>query len=122
MDIKIDIDYQRKLKKGSIEKSPKGVKIKTLGIDGLSINKEDINLRAVEQIVDKEQVTAIGYIIKWLEENKVNGELTIEQLVQEAQNYIDKNGLISICQLGNLAMPRRHEILAGINRNRKLKL
>ncbi|MDU1855813.1 MAG: ABC-ATPase domain-containing protein, partial [Clostridium baratii] len=64
-DIKVNIDFDRKVLKGSIEKGPKGVKIKTLGIDGLSINKEDINLRSVEQIVDREQVTSIGNMMKW---------------------------------------------------------
>ncbi len=51
-DLSIKIDFDRKILKGIIQNGPKGVKIKTLGTDGISINKEDINLRAVEQIVD----------------------------------------------------------------------
>ena len=42
--IKINIDFNRVVKKGSIEKGPKGVKVKGLGLDGLSINKENIDL------------------------------------------------------------------------------
>ena len=63
-DREIKINFNRVIKKGSIEKGPKGIKIKTLGIDALDINREKIELRAVEQIVDSEQITAIGYIMK----------------------------------------------------------
>ena len=50
--LKIDINFNRVVKRGSIEEGPKGIKIKTIGVDTISINREDINLRAVEQIVD----------------------------------------------------------------------
>ena len=120
--IKININQNRTIKKGSIERGPKGIKIKTFGVDGLSINREDIDLRAVEQIVDSEQVTAIGYIMKWAEDNKINERLSLEELVDEAISYIKKSGLISINASGNLAMPRKQEIMATFSRYRKLKV
>lgn len=119
--IKIDINLKRIIKKGSIEKGPRGIKIKNFGVDGLSINREDIDLRAVEQIVDSEQVTAIGYIMKWAEENKINGRLSLDELVDEAIVYIKNKGLISINASGNLAMPRKQEIMATFSRYRKLR-
>lgn len=119
---KIDINFKRIVKKGSINKGPKGIKIKTLGIDGLSINREEINLRAVEQIVDKEQVTAIGYIMKWLEENIINNKYTVQELGEKTVDFINDEGLISICRGGNLAMPRKHEIMCAINRYRLLRI
>jgi len=120
--IKIDINLKRIIKKGSIEKGPKGIKIKTFGVDGLSINREDIDLRAVEQIVDSEQVTAIGHIMKWAEENKINGRLSLDELVDEAIVYIKNKGLISINASGNLAMPRKQEIMSTFSRYRKLRI
>lgn len=121
-DNKACISFNRYIKRGSIQKGPKGVKIKTLGIDGVDINGEKIDLRAVEQIVDSEQVTAIGYIMKWAEDNKVNNKLTLEELTDEIIAYIKKHGLIGINASGNLAMPRKQEIMAAMNRYRKLKL
>lgn len=118
----INIKFDRVIKKGTIEKGPKGVKIKTLGIDGLDINREKIDLRAVEQIVDSEQVTAIGYIMKWAEDNNINGKLNLEEITDEIINSMKKNGLISINGSGNLAMPRKQEIMAAFNRYRKLKI
>lgn len=121
-DLDISVNFKRSIKKGSIERGPKGVKIKTLGIDGLDINKEKIDLRAVEQIVDSEQVTAIGHIMKFAEEKVVNNSMTLEEVTDKVIEYINKNGLIAVGNSGNLAMPRKQEIMAAFNRYRKLKV
>lgn len=125
-DIKININFDRKLLKGSIQKGPKGVKIKTLGIDGLSINKEDINLRGIEQIVDREQVTSIGSIMKWAEDNIINNSLTLCEVADKVVDEIKDKGLLSISGTkggaGKLAMPRKQEIMASFNRYRKLRV
>lgn len=125
-DLSIKIDFDRKILKGIIQNGPKGVKIKTLGTDGISINKEDINLRAVEQIVDKEQVTSIGYIMKCAEDNAIDNNSTLKEVTDKILNRIKEKGLISINNSKggacNLAMPRRQEIMAAFNRYRKLKI
>ncbi|CUQ20838.1 ABC-ATPase domain-containing protein [Clostridium baratii] len=125
-EIKVNIDFDRKLLKGSIEKGPKGVKIKTLGIDGLSINKEDINLRSVEQIVDREQVTSIGNMMKWAEDKIINNNLTLIEVADRILEEVKEKGLIQMSGmkggLGSLALPRKQEIMAAFNRYRKLKI
>ena len=123
---KINIDFQRIIKKGSIERSPKGVKIKTLGLDSLSINKDNIDLRAVEQLVDSEQVKAIGDIITFIDYNLLDEKTNLAGTVKKVVEYINKNGLIKVNNIkggsGNLAMPRPEEIACAINRYRKLKI
>lgn len=125
-DIKVNIDFDRKVLKGSIEKGPKGVKIKTLGIDGLSINKEDINLRSVEQIVDREQVTSIGNMMKWAEDKIINNNLTLIEVSDRILEEVKEKGLIQMSGMkggsGSLALPRKQEIMAAFNRYRKLKI
>lgn len=125
-DIKVNIDFDRKVLKGSIEKGPKGVKIKTLGIDGLSINKEDIDLRSVEQIVDREQVTSIGNMMKWAEDKIINNNLTLIEVADRILEEVKAKGLIQISGMkggsGSLALPRKQEIMAAFNRYRKLKI
>ena len=125
-DIKVNIDFDRKVLKGSIEKGLKGVKIKTLGIDGLSINKEDINLRSVEQIVDREQVTSIGNMMKWAEDKIINNNLTLIEVADRILEEVKEKGLIQMSGMkggsGNLALPRKQEIMATFNRYRKLKI
>lgn len=125
-EVKINIDFNRVVKKGSIEKGPKGVKVKSLGIDGLSINKENIDLKLVEQLVDSEQVYAIGEIIKWAEDSVINNKLTLKEVVDNIMNYIDENGLIEISKIGGgngrLSKPRRQEIMCAYNRLRLLRI
>lgn len=125
-DIKVNIDFDRKVLKGSIEKGPKGVKIKTSGIDGLSINKEDINLRSVEQIVDREQVTSIGNMMKWAEDKIINNNLTLIEITDRILDEVKAKGLLQMSGIkggsGSLALPRRQEIMAAFNRYRKLKI
>ena len=125
-ELKINISFDRKLGRGSIEKGPKGVKVKTLGMDGLSINKEEIDLRAVEQIVDSAQINSIGDIMKWAEDNAVDGKSNLIEVADKILKEIETKGLISVCGTrngtGNMAMPRKQEIMAAFNRYRKLKI
>ena len=124
-DLDISIDFRRVLDKGSISEGPKGINIKTLGKDGLSINKENIDLKSVEQIVDGEQINTIGMAIKFIEDKYSGKDLTIEKIVDEIEKDITKN-LIGIDNIkggnGSLAMPRKQEILCAINRLRTLKI
>ncbi len=124
-DLDISIDFGRVLDKGSISEGPKGIKIKTLGKDGLSINKENIDLKSVEQIVDGEQINTIGMAIKFIEDKYSGKDLTIEKIADEIEKDITKN-LIGIDNIkggnGSLAMPRKQEILCVINRLRTLKI
>lgn len=122
-EVNINIDFNRVLLQGTVESGPKGVKIKTFGRDGISINKENIDLRAVEQIVDSEQLNSIGAVMKWGESNLMGKKLTLKEVVDKA--YIEmQNDLINIDRIkggnGSLAMPRKQEILCAYNRYRKL--
>ncbi|MEG0855824.1 MAG: ABC-ATPase domain-containing protein [Terrisporobacter sp.] len=125
-NINVNIDFNRKLRKGSIEKGPKGIKIKTLGIDGLIINRDEINLRSVEQIVDREQVTSIGNMMKLAEDKIINNNLTLTEVADIILDEINSKGLLSISGTkggsGNLALPRKQEIMAAFNRYRKLRI
>ncbi|MCB2296204.1 ABC-ATPase domain-containing protein [Clostridium tagluense] len=125
-NLKIDIEFNRQVKAGTIKSGEKGIKIKTIGLDTLSINREDIDLRAVEQIVDTEQINAIGSIMKWAEVSIMNKNLNFENMVDNIICEIEKNGLVSIERVkggnGSLAMPRKQEIMAAYNRYRNLKV
>ena len=124
-DLDIHIDFGRVLVKGSISEGPKGIKIKNLGKDGLSINKENIDLKSVEQIVDGEQINTIGMAIKFIEDKYSGKDLTVERIVDEIEKDLTKS-LIGIDNIkggnGSLAMPRKQEILCAINRLRTLKI
>ena len=125
-DLKTNVIFNRVVKAGTITQGDKGIKMKTIGLSVLSINREDIDLRAVEQIVDSEQVNAIGSIMKWSEVSLMNKGLNFGDMVDNIICQIDRDGLISMDRLkggsGSLAMPRKQEIMATYNRYRKLKI
>ena len=124
-DLNIDINFNRVILKGTIESGPKGVKIKTLGKDGISINRENIDLRAVEQIVDSEQLNTIGAIMKYVENKLMGKDLTLIEITDKIIEELNKN-LINIDNIkgghGSLAMVRRQEIICAYNRYRKIKI
>lgn len=123
--LSININFNRFLLKGTVEVGPKGIKVKTLGKDGISINKENIDLRAVEQIVDSEQLNTIGAIMKYVENNLMGKNLTLSQVADKVCDEINK-GLIDIDRIkggnGSLARVRKQEILCAYNRYRRLKI
>lgn len=118
--------YCRSPRYSSGVKGNSRVKIKTMGKDGISLNKETIDLRYVEQLADSEQTAALGYMIKYAECNLLDGKKDLRTVVDLLENHIRQKGLETITESSylpsNLAMPRRQEIFACFNRYRGLCL
>ena len=124
-EIDININFDRKLQKGTIELGPKGLKVKIFGANGISINKENIDLRAVEQVIDNEQLNTIGAFMKYIEINLMNKNLSLKEAVDKGYKALEKD-MISMDKIkggyGSFAMPRKQEIMAAYNRFRKLRI
>lgn len=116
--------FDRKIRSYPGLKSKGRIKIKTMGRDGVTLNHETIDLRYVEQLVDSEQLVTLGNVVKHLEENVFDGKKTLSQTIEELYKRMDSQGLGAVCDgsylSGNLAMPRKQEIYACLNRYRKL--
>lgn len=101
------------------------IKIKTMGKDGLQLNYETIDLRYVEQLADPEQTACLGHLLKYMEENMFDGQKTVQETIDTLMAEIEKNGFEMLCRgpvPGSLAMPRKQEVYACLNRYRALKL
>lgn len=102
------------------------IKMKTMGREAVMINKETIDLRYVEQITDSEQVTALGYCIRYAQKHIMDGKKNLRQIVDELENVIEKGTLAALCESSSsiscMAMPRRQEIFACFDRYRSLKM
>lgn len=100
------------------------VKMKTLGMDGISINRDTIDLRYVEQLADTEQLTALAHLMKYMRMKSFDGSRNLQQAVDETMKILDAKGWEGICGPGtlpgNLALPRRQEVFACLNRWREL--
>lgn len=102
------------------------LKIKTMGLDGISLQKETIDLRYVEQLVDTEQLGALGYLLKYAGRHLFDGKRTLQEIAEELDALLKQKGLSFLAEGGylpvGLAAPRKQEILACFNRFRSLKL
>lgn len=99
------------------------IKTKTMGRDGFSIQKETVDLRYVEQLVDVEQLNALALIVKFLKLSCFDGKCTLGDSVEKLYAQIEKEGFAAFCEgsiPGNLAIPRKQEIYAALNRCRGL--
>ena len=102
------------------------IKIKTLPREGVMVNKEVIDLRYVEQLVDSEQLTALGYCVVYALRNLLDGRRDLRRVADELEAAIDRGTLAALCGdrsgVPGLARPRRQEILACLNRCRGLRI
>lgn len=102
------------------------IKMKTMGTSELSISKENVELRYLEQLKDQEQSMALAYILKYVQLKMLDGRKDLCQIGDLLEEQLDGSGLESLFERGDvsaqLARPRKQEILACINRYRKLKI
>ena len=107
-------------------KSGDRVKMKVMGCEAVSINRDTIDLRYVEQLTDSEQLTTLGYCIRYAQKQIIDGKKTLQEIVGELEKTLDKGGLEALSGSGSsvpcMAMPRRQEIFACFNRYRGLKM
>ena len=99
-------------------------KIRVHGWDSLSIDKSEIDLRYLEQVVDESQTAALGYIIQYILTRAADGRKTPDALAEEIAKKLDAEGILSITpknySAGPSAMVRKQEILACLCRYRLL--
>ena len=119
-------DFARRVRADKMIKEDNRLKIKTMGRDGISINRETIDVRYVEQLADSEQLATLGYLLKYANCHLFDGKKTLQEVVDALCAVMDEKGMAAICESSylpcGLAKPRRQEIFACINRYRRLGL
>lgn len=118
-------DFRRVIRADQAFAKDDRIKMKTMGLDGFSINRETVDMRYVEQLTDSEQLTALSHMIKYMKCRYFDGRKTMQQAVEALYEEVAKNGFAAFCPgreslPGNLAMPRRQELYAALNRCREL--
>lgn len=96
------------------------------GIDTLTFGEDDVDLSAVEQIVDRSQVTGIGRALALLGEGVLDGTIPLGEGLDLFDAELARAGVDALLGGGrdatDLALPRRHEVAAALNRLRTLKV
>ncbi len=104
------------------------IKTKAQGLETVSIGREDVDLRYVEQLVDPGQLNALALALRYMEESGFDGRRSLRELAGSLDARLRGEGFAALLRNGartgdlpgNLAMPRLHELLACLNRYRKL--
>lgn len=97
------------------------MKIKAFGLESLSLDKANINIRYVEQLTDSEQTTALAYLMRYILENKLDGRATVRDIVRSVEREFEQKGFEPFCGAYipcGLARPRVQELYACLNRFR----
>jgi len=101
-------------------------RIKCKGKYKILYGKEIIDLSALEQLIDDSQTNCIAVMIDFLRKSILDDKISIFQAVNKLYEQIEKYGLDSISPYtghpGNLALPRKYEFCAALNRYRRLKI
>ena len=102
---------------------PEQLKIKVHGKDGFLIGKQDVDLRYIEQLIDTEQTTALGLLLKYTIEKLADGTRTIDDIVKYLADQLKHKGLSFLSEGSYIpcgyAMPRIQEIYSCFNRYRR---
>ncbi|MFC0298855.1 ABC-ATPase domain-containing protein [Geobacillus jurassicus] len=108
--------------------SQKGKKAKAAarGRHVIQYGQTDLLLYALEQLVDDSQTRAIAAALLYMERKGwLDGKKTIRQLLDAIEEQWDRQGLGSVSfrkgHPGELARPRRFELVAALNRLRTLR-
>jgi predicted ABC-class ATPase len=100
------------------------VKLKVRDVDGVVFGTEEIDLSAVEQIVERGQLRAIASAIVYAKEQYINERRTLPEILNCVMADIELQGLDILSNLpeGDLVLFRRFELAAALNRLRTLKV
>lgn len=85
---------------------------------------EEIDLAAVEQIVERGQLRAIASAIVYAKEQYIDGRCSLPEVLNQVMADIETQGLDILSHLpeGDLVLFRRFELAAALNRLRSLKV
>jgi len=106
------------------------VKIDAHSVAELGYGAESVDLRALEQLVDRSQTRAIGYALELARRSFMGGDTTLPEVLDALEERIDQTGLDGLDpghargprHPGDLARPRRYEIAAALSRLRTLRM
>lgn len=103
------------------KKLDKKAKVQNRGLSVIQIGKHTLDLHAVEQLVSSSQTEAAAMMLKKLHGQK--SDMSIPELVDSLYQKIEQYGVDYISPYygkhpGNIALPRKYEMIAAINRIR----
>jgi|GEM_PF-3345097 len=100
------------------------VSLKARGLRALAFGRSEIDLAAVEQLVDDGQVRALGHALNYARDRCMDHQETLAQILDRVMADLGASGLdiLTPWPVGDLAHFRRFELAAALNRLRGLRV
>jgi len=99
-------------------------KIQALDNRYLRYGREEIDVSRVEQLIDNGQLQSVGYLMNYLLKNSASQTEDLVGGLRRVLQQVEERGLDTITPyiVGTLALPRLQELVATVNRFRRLQL
>ena len=101
-------------------------KIRARDTRAVRFGDDDIDLIAVEQVLDASHAWTLGQALRFLYEEAIDGQRHLGQLLDALDAILDDEGVEALSPFeapsGDLVRPRRHEVAAALNRLRALQV
>ncbi len=102
-------------------------KVSAHGLDDVVFGSWEVDLHAVEQLVDPSQTRGVAETVHYAFRHYFDGKRDLPTVIELIFSDLDQKGLDVLSRFagqhpGDLALPRRHEVAATINRLRSLKI
>jgi predicted ABC-class ATPase len=105
------------------------VKIDARGVEAIRFGTAEIDLRALDQLVDPSQTRALGLALHLAATRFMDGQVSIAEVIGAVSRFLDERGIDALSPFrsaeahpGNLARPRGLELAAAINRLRSVRM
>lgn len=112
--------------KASFNNKGKDNRFKSKGRYHILYGKELIDIAGLEQLVDTSQTECLAMMIDYYQQHLLNERDTLNQAADKLYRFIEEEGIEAISPYsghpGNLALPRKQEFCATLNRYRGLKV
>jgi hypothetical protein len=99
-------------------------KAKVHGWDTISLDRCDLDLRYLEQLVDEGQTAAMAYFMQYILSNLADGKKTAVELVEEFYREVERKGMLPFVPAnygaGSPVMPRKQEMVECMQRYREI--
>ncbi len=97
------------------------VKIRSQGLDAVVLDREPLDVRLVEQLIDPEQLATLGAMVLYAHKYVIDRKRTLAEVADEIERAIDEKGL-RILGKRDLCRVRKQEFMAVMNRYRSQKM
>ncbi|MFQ6033696.1 MAG: ATPase, partial [Candidatus Bipolaricaulia bacterium] len=90
----------------------------------VQFGREEIDLSAMEQLVESAQIRTIGWALHYLAQHCFDRRTTIAEALDRLERLIEQKGLSAILphESGEFSCARRFELAAALNRLRTLRI